>query len=232
MGTPNENDDDMISPEDGDNYKTGERYRCRAGRKLFAVTGHIRDTAASGTEYIDVKLVCLKDYEKPGQDLKFNAKTKSLEWVKVEGLNPPSDEGLGCRLKFHNTEKARPRFANFAREMGRKTPFSFKNDDHVADILTGPQPEEGQPVPPPPLFIGTVKVDIGDDGKEWPEVEAWERYEGERDPAWDALFDKGITDFEESSKRREENKERRARSGGDGGSGRRRSGGGGKGYGF
>lgn len=219
-------DDDGIDPGQADEYKRGERYRCRDGRKLFRVVGLTRDATGNGTAFIELRLVCLKDYEQPGMEVD----RETGKWVKNKDLAPPSDEGLSCRLKFHDTEKARPRIANFAREMGRTTRFSFSNDDHIEEIAFDK------------LFIGEVEVDVDKQGREWPECVSWERYEGEKDPAWEALFDKGVDDFEEAGKKREESARREAekqggggRSRGRGGSGGGRGGSGGgrgKGYGF
>lgn len=223
-GRPQESDDGGIDPNEADDYKRGERYRCRDGRKLFRAVGMLRDETGSGTPYVTIMLVCLKDYEKPGFRVDRNSRDQA--WVKDPDLAPPSDEGLSCRVKFHDTEKSRPRIASFAREMGRTTRFSFKNDDDIADIAFG---AEGTLAP---LFIGEVEIDVDDRGNEWGECVSWERFEGERDPAWEALFDKGIADFEEAGKKREEKQRREAenRGGGRGGGrGKGRGGGGGGG---
>jgi hypothetical protein len=189
------------------------RTACRAGWKVLRAVGVLRGETGQGTPYADFRVVCLKDLRDPKKEGKYRE-------------DPQTDAGFTARLKFHDSPRAIGRVGNFAKNaMEHTKPFGFH--PYTPEGAAEPLDELAELVFSRP-FIGKIKVDIAQDGKEYPEVEEWRAFKGEADPAWEGIFNTACDGWEEFLRERAERAERQAERGDQGGGGRR---GGGRGKG-
>jgi hypothetical protein len=204
----------MVNPEEdgfGDVPELTRLY-CRAGRKVFACVGFERGETGRGKPMVAVGVHCLRDLVEPDPE-----------------LDPPSDEGLGSRMRLYMTDGGRKYGLHpLVKALGWKKPFDDEKDDQLGEVLVSG------------LFIGTVEIDrvpaknrdgspkVDADGKpvinEYGEVNtrSLEPYTGEFLPEWREQLREAADAYVERQEERERRRAGQRSRGGYGGGGGRR----------